>query len=131
MDHGLTCYEILDIADCVADRYALKKVNPLRFRKQYDKVIPIPLMVSNPNGCLWVDRDYVAYGLIGQPVQYAYVTYRHIREEIASYRVLVRCRENPARLPADIRAAFRTALRAMERTGKSFHIFEEIRAVVH
>lgn len=131
MENALTCYEILDIADLGADRYALNKVNPLRFRKQYDKAIPIPLMVSNPNGCLWVDRDYVAYELTGQPVQYAYVTYRHIREEIASFHVLARCRKNPAKLPADIRAAFRTALRAMERTGKNYHVFEEIGQVVH
>ncbi len=60
MEEFLTCYAILDIADNIADQYALKKVNPLQFRKRYDRDIPIPLLTSNGNGCLWVDREYVA-----------------------------------------------------------------------
>ena len=131
MDGCLTCYEILDIADCIADRYALKKVNPAHFRKRYDKDIPIPLMTLSMNGCLWADRYYAAYALNGQPVRYAYVTRGHIMEEMASFKALARCRENPKKLPDDIRTAFRIALRAMVKTGKEYHIYEEIGAAVH
>ena len=56
------------------------------------------------------------------PVRYGYLTRRHIFEELTAYRAAARLRGTPILLPADIGAAFSSALRQMRLQEKNIWI---------
>ena len=61
-----------------------------------------------------------------EDVRYVYLMEAHIHEELYNYRVLKKCRENPATLPKDIVMQFRVALRRMHASGVPIYVSREV-----
>lgn len=115
---ALSCRQIAYIANRVAQRYGLTRLSHRTIRSMYDSTASMPILVSNKNGHLWVDKYYVAYCLKGGPVRYAYLSWYHIDEELDSYAEASRARGTVFRIPADIRECFSIAMRRMAESGK-------------
>ncbi len=122
---------ILAIADFLAERHGLPKIKPRSFLKQYKLQYPDPIMTSNTNGILWADREYVAYELLGQPTQYAYVTADHVQEETSSYNISSNQRERPIRLEKELCKAFSIASHEMVMTKATYWLSDEARAAIY
>ena len=110
---ALPCLQITGLAAQIAEKYGLRPVPYSALRRVYDTRFPLPVQTRSPNGQMWVDRYYIAWQLSGGPVRYGYLTRRHIFEELTAYRAAACLRGTPVLLPADIGAAFSSALRQM------------------
>lgn len=118
---------LLQLANTIANRYGFRRVLPRELSLLYSNTkIPMPIMVRNRDGTLWIDRYYMAQQLGDGDVHYVYLTEQHIREEMFSYRMLKSCREDPAVLPRDIAAQFRLALRRMHASMVPIYVSSEI-----
>lgn len=113
LPQALPCLQITGLAAQVAEKYDLRPVPYSALRRVYDTRFPLPVQTRSPNGQMWVDRYYIAWQLGGGPVRYGYLTRRHIFEELTAYRAAARLRGTPVLLPADVGAAFSSALRQM------------------
>ena len=113
LPQALPCLQITGLAAQVAEKYGLRPVPYSALRRVYDTRFPLPMQTRSPNGQMWVDRYYIAWQLGSGPVRYGYLTRRHIFEELTAYRAAARLRGTPVLLPADIGAAFSSALRQM------------------
>ena len=113
LPQALPCLQITGLAAQVAEKYDLRPVPYSALRRVYDTRFPLPVQTRSPNGQMWVDRYYIAWQLGSGPVRYGYLTRRHIFEELTAYRAAARLRGTPVLLPADIGAAFSSALRQM------------------
>ena len=122
LPQALPCLQITGLAAQVAEKYDLRPVPYSALRRVYDTHFPLPVQTLSPNGQMWVDRYYIAWQLGGGPVRYGYLTRRHIFEELTAYRAAARLRGTPILLPADIGAAFSSALREMRLQEKNIWI---------
>ena len=111
---ALSIREILVTANDVADRHGLCRPSLLRMLKEFNGKYPLPMVLKNGNGTLWVDRYYAAYRLSGQTdVRYVYITKYHILEEVYSYKAASKLRHIQVKLPGDIQKQFAYALKHM------------------
>ena len=119
---ALPCLQITELSAQIAEKYGLRPVPYSALRRVYDTRFPLPVQTRSPNGQMWVDRYYIAWQLGGGPVRYGYLTRRHIFEELAGYRAAAHLRGTPVLLPADVGAAFSSALREMRLQEKNIWI---------
>lgn len=118
---------LLQLANTIANRYGFRRVLPGELSWLYSNTkIPLPIVLRNRDGTLWVDRYYMALQLGDGDVRYIYLTEQHIREEMFSYRTLKNCHDDPAELPRDIAAQFRLALRRMRATMVPIYVSSEV-----
>ena len=118
---------LLQLANVMANRYGFRRIMLNELTTMYSRTkIPLPIMLRNRDGTLWVDRYYLAVQHEDEDVRYVYLTEAHIREEMYNYRVLKNCRENPPTLPKDIAAQFRLALRRMHASGVPIYVSSEV-----
>ena len=73
-----------------------------------------PLVLSGENGTLWVDRYYAAYQDRDGLLRYAYISKKHVSEEVNAWRAANRA------LPPDVEAAMRPAVKKMRMSGTAF-----------
>ena len=106
----------------LSDGESEEGITAYELRRVYDTRFPLPVQTRSPNGQMWVDRYYIAWQLGSGPVRYGYLTRRHIFEELTAYRAAARLRGTPVLLPADIGAAFSSALRQMRLQEKNIWI---------
>ena len=105
---------LLQLANAMAGRYGFRHIESRELAAMYSKTkVPLPIMLRNRGGTLWVDRYYVAIQHDDDDVRYVFLAEAHIHEEIYNYQVLKKCRENPPALPREIAEQFRYALRRM------------------
>lgn len=86
-------------------------------RDMYNSDCPMPIVMTNAHGTVWLDRYYAAFKLPGQEVRYVYISKAHIREELSSCREVRKTRGAGFCLPPDICRQFRKALISMRKTG--------------
>lgn len=122
----LSSTEVYNIAGGIAAKYRLPRPDYSEMISEICGNHPQPLVLTNANGTLWLDKYYVACQLSSwTDVRYVYITSRHINEENASYRVASGARGQHIRLPEDIAAQFKLAKRHMNDTGARFWIDTE------
>ena len=125
LDKRLPFRRLWALAQAFARQYALD-LPPLPLaRYRFSDSEPIPVVTTNGNGSLWIDREYVAYALPDGLVHYVYATRHHIYEELYGYSALRRWRKNPPELPREIMCQFRAMLRAMNLNGADYYVSEE------
>ena len=107
----LSCEVIIDIVRDITEEYELPRVPARSIQDAYASGLAV--CVSNENGSIWVDCEYIAWEPAGQSICYAYVTRNHIRSERRSFREVSWERHTSVRLPEDIEAAFRYAEKEM------------------
>ena len=118
---------LLQLANAMADRHGFRRIMLNELTTMYSRSkVPLPIMLRNRDGTLWVDRYYMAVQHEDEDVRYVYLTEAHIHEELYNYRVLKKCRENPATLPKDIVMQFRVALRRMHASGVPIYVSPEV-----
>ncbi len=123
---ALSCRRIMILADVVALRYGLKKVERRDVRWMYDSRVPMPVITRCAEGDLWVDKYYIAYKLMDNVVRYAYLTRHHIHEEMTSFAEVAKARGKVNRIAPDIRSAFDKAYLHMEGNRKNIWISGEV-----
>lgn len=108
---------VLQLANRACEKYGFKTILRKELITMFTtkKVLPSVVRV-NENSMLWVDKWYVAVQIDGGDVEYLYLTYHHINEELWSYRNLRKFRNDAPRLPADIVGQFRVAYNWMKPT---------------
>ena len=122
----LSSTEVYNIAREIAAKYRLPRPDYSEMISEMCGNHPQPLVLTNANGTLWLDKYYVACQLSSwTDVRYVYITSRHINEENASYRVASGARGQHIRRPEDIAAQFKLAKRHMNDTGARFWIDTE------
>ena len=122
--------KLWELACAVAEAHGLSMPSSQRLRLRCTDKEPIPTVIVNEYGTLWIDREYVAYALTDEIVRYVYATRAHAKAEIASYAILRKGpqkRDNPPKLPTEILNQFRTALRMMNLRNSRFYLFKEVR----
>ena len=118
---------LLQLANAMADRHGFRRIMLNELTTMYSRTkIPLPIMLRHKDSTLWVDRYYMAVQHEDEDVRYVYLTEAHIHEEMYNYRVLKKCRENPATLPKDIVMQFRVALRRMHASGVPIYVSSEV-----
>ena len=122
---ALPCNTILTLAEKAAAGHGLPAVPAVMFRRQYDMQIPLPIILENENGRMWLDKHYVAVQLRGGDIQYLYVTRQHIHEEYHGYQVARLMRKIKVYVPQEIRQAFTAATRKMNAARKNNWVFEK------
>ena len=111
---SLNVREILVIARDIAVKHNLSCPSHLEMLQTMRGRYPPPIVRTNGNGTIWVDRYYVAYRLYGEiDVRYVYMTRYHIIEEVHSYKAASKLRNATVKLPADIQKQFAYALKHM------------------
>jgi hypothetical protein len=114
--------QIYKIASAVSARYGLEDISFDDVRDMYFESIPIPILARNGNGCIWVDKCYIAYQLKDNILHYIYLTRRHIGEERSAYRTASRQRAQDIRIPKDITAQYDVARKRMRKEKSNLRI---------
>ena len=95
MDDILGSRDVFTIAMHIAVKHQLPRPDYPELVKKIRGKYPQPIVLTNDNGRLWVDKHYVAFQLCSQAdVRYEYVTAFHIAEESASYRAAAKARDS-------------------------------------
>lgn len=123
LPQALPCLQITGLAAQVAEKYGPAPRAIQRAAPRVRHALPAAHADAQPQranvGGQVLHR--VAAGQPG-PVRYGYLTRRHIFEELTAYRAAARLRGTPVLLPADIGAAFSSALRQMRLQEKNIWI---------
>lgn len=94
-------------------------LTPPRHRKLtalYFSPEPQPLLLEGIGARAWIDKYYMAFQVQGGPVEYIYISRRHIEEEKQALKEVRRQRGLYLSLPQEIERAFGEAEREMART---------------
>ena len=115
---SLNSLAVYNIAKAVAEKYHLRKPDYTVFRSEMFGKFPLPVILDNSSGRLWVDRFYVAYQLDGSAeVRYVYAAKHHIFEERSAYRAAAKRHEGKCVMPKEIDRQFRIIHRKMIASG--------------
>lgn len=127
MDKYLSAGEVAELTQKVAERIRIKAPTSREITEALSKKGNPPQYISDGYKQLWVEKLYIAYSTIDDPlVYYAYVTDKHIFEEDQSYRNAAYSRKNIIDLPRDISDQFKFALQIMIEDDKSYAILENV-----
>jgi len=127
MDKYLTAREVAELSERVAQRIRIKAPTAAEISTALLKKGSPPQYISDGYKQLWVEKLYIAYSTIDDPmVYYAYVTDKHIFEEDQSYQNASYSRKNLIDLPRGISDQFKFALQIMIEDNKSYAILENV-----
>ena len=122
----LSSTEVYRIAREVAAKHRLPKPDYSQMISEMTGKFPQPLVLTNTNGTLWLDKYYIAFQLSDHAdVRYVYITDYHITEECLSYKAASGARGRNISLPEEITAQFKQAKRHIRDTGARFWIDPE------
>ena len=121
----LPYYKILHLANTVSTIYRLPFIPAKKLMQQYSTKSPMPIILENEKGRIWVDKYYIAIQMTDGIVRYVYLTRHHIQEEYQSYLLARHTRRNRVYLPDAIKKEFQSATRKMYRENKNHHVFEK------
>ena len=125
MKNILSIKEVINLSKSVSDDLGMSLEDDAVLLKKLAQKSPVPLIVKNNNCRLWLDRFYIAYSHDDEnDVHYVYLTEFHIREECHSYALARNQRKSDVRLPGQIEEQFSTALKEINKSKKSYHIFK-------
>ncbi len=127
MDKYLSAGDVAELTQRVAERIRIKAPTSREITAALSKKGNPPQYISDGYKQLWVEKLYIAYSTIDDPlVYYAYVTDKHIFEEDQSYQNASYSRKNIIDLPRDISDQFKFALQIMIEDNKSYAILENV-----
>lgn len=102
------------ISDNLQKQLGLPRADAESLRELCNSDEPQPLVLENGRGTVWLDPYYAAFRMKNGKLIYVYISKKHILEEVDAYRAAAKMRRDKSiRLPAEIRAQFSRALRAM------------------
>lgn len=91
----LGCSHIQRLAEAVVAEFGLARVDRAQVRRMYAQATPVPLLLKNENGQLWVDKHCLAYRLPDVAMHYVYLSRTHIREECRNYQAVAISHDQP------------------------------------
>jgi hypothetical protein len=123
----LSAREVAELTQRLAERIRISAPTAEEISDALQKKGSPPQYISDGYKQLWVEKLYIAYSTIDDPlVYYAYVTDKHIFEEDQSYQNASNTRKNMIDLPRDISDQFKFALQIMIEDNKSYAILENV-----
>ncbi len=123
--YALPYYKVLHLANTVSTIYSLPFIPAKTLMQQYSTKSPMPIIMENEKGRIWVDKYYIAIQMTDGIVRYVYLTRHHIQEEYQSYLFARRTRRNRVYLPDTIKKEFQSATSKMNRKNKNYYVFEK------
>jgi len=127
MEKYLNASEVAELSQRIAHRIRIKAPTAEEISTALKKKGNPPQYISDGYKQLWVEKLYIAYSTIDDPmVYYAYVTDKHIFEEDQSYQNASFSRKNLIDLPRDISDQFKFALQIMIEDNKNYAILENV-----
>ena len=122
LPQALPCLQITGLAAQVAEKYGLRPRAIQRAAPRVRHALPAAHADAQPQRAN-VGGQVLHRVAAGQRAgALCYLTRRHIFEELTAYRAAARLRGTPVLLPADIGAAFSSALRQMRLQEKNIWI---------
>ena len=122
--YALPYYKVLHLANTVSTIYSLPFIPAKTLMQQYSTKNPMPIILENEMGRIWVDKYYIAFQMTDGIVRYVYLTSHHVQEEYQSYLLARHIRRNRVYLPDTIKKEFQSATRKMNRENINHYVFE-------
>lgn len=127
MDKYLSAGDVAELTQRIAERIRIKAPSAKEIATELSKKGSPPQYISDGYKQLWIEKLYIAYSTIDDPlVYYAYVTDKHIFEEDQSYQNASYKRKNFVDLPRDISDQFKFALQIMIEDHTSYAILDNV-----
>ena len=121
---------LLQLANLLAEEAGTGPVGRMELFEAWSEPVPQPLVKRRGRAWLWLDRFYAAVSRDGKRIEYVYIAMAHIEEEVQSYALLRKRRNDAPELPEEIRRQFRQALGYMRRRGTDIWLAEGYRRAV-
>lgn len=114
MTEHLSLNKIYNIAVEVGEKIGLVVPPKNKVYRELKKKVPLPIILQDGSYQMWIDKYYLAYGLVSQEdVNYVYISKTHISEEIWSYLDASKSRKRKIELTKGMKDLFDKYLKEM------------------